>query len=75
MEPVEYCERRFLEACDIGLGNVDRAGGVVISGGRAGCPEWDETAGGEVAGDELEAMIAVMRKESRQGEGREGKGA
>jgi hypothetical protein len=37
IDPVEYCDRRFLEACDIGRGMlVRRAGGEVINGGRAG---------------------------------------
>lgn len=36
-EPVEYCDRRFLEACDMGRGRfVRRPGGDVINGGRAG---------------------------------------
>lgn len=36
-EPVEYCDRRFFEACDIGLGAVERRlGGEVISGGSEG---------------------------------------
>lgn len=61
---VEYCDRRFLEACDIGRGRVLlRAGGDVMSGGSAGCAEFaagDEMAGGEVTGDELGDIIAVM---------------
>jgi hypothetical protein len=61
---VEYCDRRFLEACDMGRGRlVLRAGGDVISGGRAGCAEVaaeDAMAGGEVAGDEPGDMTAVM---------------
>lgn len=34
---VEYCDRRFLDACDIGRGSVLlRAGGEVMSGGSGG---------------------------------------
>lgn len=37
IEPVEYCDRRLLEACDIGRGRlVWRAGVDVISGGNMG---------------------------------------
>jgi hypothetical protein len=63
---VEYCDKRFLEACDMGRGRlVLRAGGDVMSGGRAGCAVFraggDEmAAGGEVAGDEPGDMTAVM---------------
>lgn len=59
-EPVvEYCDRRFLEACDIGRGRLLlRAGGDVTSGGSAGCVVL--TAGGEVAGEEAGDMTAVM---------------
>jgi hypothetical protein len=51
---VEYCDKRFLEACDIGRGRLLlRAGGEVISGGSTGCAELaageDAMAGGEVA--------------------------
>lgn len=65
-EPVvEYCDRRFLEACDIGRGRLllRGAGDDVINGGRAGCaelPAGDEMAGGEVAGEEPVDMTAVM---------------
>jgi hypothetical protein len=62
---VEYCDRRFLDACDIGRGRLLlRAGGEVMSGGSAGCAELaagDERAGGgEVAGDEPGDKTAVM---------------
>lgn len=37
IEPVEYCDSRFLEACDMGRGSVlRREGGDVMRGGRAG---------------------------------------
>lgn len=40
IEAVEYCDKRFLEACDIGLGRLERAlpglGVDVIRGGRTG---------------------------------------
>jgi hypothetical protein len=68
-ELVEYWERRFLEACDIGRGSVlRRVGGDVINGGREGwfgLPVGDVTAGGDVAGDELGDIIAVMMKRPR----------
>jgi hypothetical protein len=51
-EPVEYCDRRFLDAYDIGRGSVLlRPGGEVINGGSAG---WLGFAPGEAsAGDEF----------------------
>lgn len=76
---VEYCDRRFLDACDIGRGRLLlRAGGEVMSGGSAGCAglaaavadgdgdgDGDERAGGgEVAGDEPGDKTAVMVRES-----------
>ena len=76
MEPVvEYCDRRFLEACDMGRGRLLlRAGGEVMSGGRAGCaevPAGDERAGGEVAGEEPGDITAVMvRGKARTDDGR-----
>lgn len=66
IEPVEYCDNRFLEACDIGRGIVDLLlgfGGDVMSGGRGGwfgLTPGDETGGGEVAGDEVGDMTAVI---------------
>ena len=61
---VEYCDKRFLETCDIGRDRLLlRAGGEVMSGGRAECAAFgagDEMAGGEVAGDEPGDMTAVM---------------
>lgn len=64
MELVEYCDKRFLDACDIGRGRVlRRAGGEVISGGSGGCAVvagGEEMAGGEVAGEEPGDMMAVM---------------
>lgn len=72
---VEYCDRRFLEACDIGRGRVLlRAGGEVMSGGSAGCAELaagGEMEGGEVAGDGLGDMMAVMAHQQRAGESEE----
>jgi hypothetical protein len=64
-EPVEYCESRFFEACDIGLGRVDRrVGGDVMSGGSAGWFAFDPgegaAAGGDVAGDDVDAMVVVI---------------
>ena len=62
--PVEYCDNLFLEACDIGRGNVDlREGGDVMSGGSGGwfaLEEGEVTAGGDVAGDEFGDMTAVI---------------
>ena len=55
-EPVEYCDNRFLEACDSGLESVERRlGGEVISGGNGGRLAFAEgdAAGGEAAGEEL----------------------
>ena len=64
IELVEYCDKRFLEACDMGRGRVLlRDGGEVINGGSGGCVAfavWVVMAGGEVAGDEPGDMIAVM---------------
>lgn len=64
IEPVEYCDSLFLEACDIGRGSVDlREGGEVINGGSGGWFALDDgevTAGGEVAGDELGDITAVI---------------
>jgi hypothetical protein len=66
---VEYCDRRFLEACDMGRGRLllraggGGGGGEVMSGGSAGCAVFaagDGMAGGEVAGDEPGDMTAVM---------------
>lgn len=63
---VEYCDRRFLEACDIGRGRLLLrvvGGGLVISGGSAGCAVFEtgeEMVGGEVAEDEPGDMTAVM---------------
>jgi hypothetical protein len=65
-EPVEYCDNRFLEAWDIGRGSVDLLfgfGGDVIRGGRGGwfgLTPGDETGGGEVAGDDVGDMTAVI---------------
>lgn len=56
IEPVEYCDSRFLEACDIGRGSVLRREGFdVISGGKAGWFGFVEegSVGGDVAGDEV----------------------
>lgn len=68
---VEYCDKRFLETCDIGRERLLlRAGGEVISGGRAGCAELgagDEMAGGEVAGDEPGDTTAVMVRSKAEG--------
>lgn len=66
MEPVEYCDSRFLDACDMGRGRVDLRfgfGGDVIrggSGGWLGFVPGEVIAGGEVAGDDVGDMIAVM---------------
>lgn len=67
---VEYCDKRFLDACDIGRGRLLlRAGGEVMSGGSAGCECGEAAAGGEmadggeVAGDEPGDMTAVMVSE------------
>jgi hypothetical protein len=64
---VEYCDKRFLEACDMGRGRLllrADGGGDVISGGRAGCAEFtvmgDGMGGGEVAGVEPGDMTAVI---------------
>lgn len=84
MEPVEYWERRFLEACDIGLGWVVRAvgGGDVTRGGRAARfwlveGEVTAVARGEGADDELADMMAVMlgswTREAGRKEGRKEK--
>lgn len=63
---VEYCDSRFLEACDIGRGRIDLLFGFwgeVMSGGSGG---WlglipgDETGGGEVAGDEVGDITSVI---------------
>ena len=63
-EPAEYCDRRFLDACDSGRGSVlRRGGGDVISGGRGGWLGFEvgeASAGGEVAGLEPGDMIAVI---------------
>lgn len=50
MELVEYCDRRFLDACDIGRGRVDLRFGLgfevdVIRGGSGG---WLGFAPGDV---------------------------
>jgi len=64
IEPVEYCDSLFLDACDIGRGSVvRRAGGDVIKGGREERFEFevgDETAGGDVAGEEVCDIVAVI---------------
>jgi hypothetical protein len=64
MEAVEYCERRFLDACDMGRGIVVlRPGGDVMSGGSGGCVVFiagGEMAGGDVAGEDPGDMTAVM---------------
>jgi len=64
IELVEYCDKRFLDAWDIGRGKVLlRDGGEVINGGSGGCDALgvcDEIAGGEVAGEEPGDIIAVM---------------
>jgi hypothetical protein len=62
IELVEYCDQRFLDACDIGLGSaLLRAGGEVINGGRAGWADDGEvSAGGDVAGEEEDDMTAVI---------------
>lgn len=67
MEPVEYWDNLFLDTCDIGRGITDRReGGEVIKGGNEGWFGFAEegcdriTAGGEVAGDEPEDMIAAI---------------
>ena len=64
IEPVEYCDKRFFEACDIGRPNMLlRAGGEVMSGGRGG---WlglavgEPTAGGEETGLDPGDMTAVI---------------
>lgn len=66
---VEYCDRRFLEACDIGRGIwLLRAGGEVMRGGSAGsaalafafAEAGEDMAGGDVAGDDPGDMNAVM---------------
>ena len=74
IEPVtEYCDSRFLEACDIGRGSVVLRAGTgedVISGGSGGWA-WLEAgggmAGGDVAGDEPGDMIAVILGEMASG--------
>ena len=64
IEAVEYCERRFLDACDMGRGRVVlRPSGDVMSGGSGGCAVFKaggEMAGGDVAGEDPDDMIAVM---------------
>lgn len=66
MEPVEYCDSRFLEAYDNGRGSVLlRDGGDVMRGGRAGWLGFaagEPMGGGEVAGLEPGDMIAVILK-------------
>lgn len=73
IELVEYCDRRFLDACDIGRGRVLlRAGGDVINGGRAGwavAAAGGDMAGGEVAGEEPGDMMAVIVGISVRGRG------
>jgi hypothetical protein len=63
IEPVEYCDNRFLDACDIGRGSVDlRGGGDVMRGGKGGWSvfeEGDDTTGGDVAGEVCD-MTAVI---------------
>ncbi len=73
IELVEYCDKRFLDACDIGRGRMllraGGAGGEVISGGRAGCDVFaagEGITGGDVAGEELGDMIAVMIEVARE---------
>lgn len=72
IEVVEYWERRFLDACDMGRGSVvlrpggpggDVMSGDVMSGGSGGCAvliAGGEMAGGDVAGDDACDMTAVM---------------
>jgi hypothetical protein len=65
IELVEYCDKRFLDACDMGRGRVLlRNGGEVISGGSGGgvaLAVCVVMAGGEVAGEEEPGdMMAVM---------------
>lgn len=66
MDPVEYCDNRFLDACDMGRESVDLRfgfGGDVIrggSGGWLGFTPGDAMGGGEVAGDDVGDMIAVI---------------
>lgn len=62
-DPVEYCDSRPLEACDIGRARLLRREGVeVVNGGRAG---WfgfaggDEPWGCEAGEDEASVMVAV----------------
>lgn len=66
MDPVEYWDSRFLEACDMGLGICDRrADGEVIRGARDGWFGFDVCggpAGGEGAGDEYVDMIVVIEE-------------
>lgn len=66
MEPAEYCDRRFLDACDIGRERVDLRfgfGGDVMrgcSGGWLGFAPGDVIAGGDVAGDDVGDITAVI---------------
>lgn len=78
IEVVEYWERRFLDACDMGRGSVVlRPGGDVMSGGSGGCAvliAGGEMAGGDVAGDDACDMTAVMAV-VEWGEGARGRNA
>jgi len=65
IEPVEYCDSRFLAALDIGRGRLLRrtGGGDVMRGGRGGrlgFDEGDRMAAGDVAGDEVDDITTVV---------------
>lgn len=66
MDVTEYCDSLSLEACDIDTGRgaavLFCCGELVMMGGRGGWLGFDvgETAGGEVAGDEVADMIVDM---------------
>lgn len=67
---VEYCDSRFLDACDIGLGIAERRGfgGDVTSGGSAGWlglfDKGDDTAGGGEDDDDVGDMTAVILRQA-----------
>lgn len=71
-EPCEYCDNRFLDACemDMGRGGIAdfRDCGEVMSGGNGGWLGLEVgeliAGGGEAAGDEAGDMTAVIFEDS-----------
>ena len=71
MEPVEYCESRFLDAWDMGRGNVlRREGGEVIKGGSEvwlGLEAGEDITAGGVSGVDVDDIITIILGSSAGG--------